>query len=680
MTTNAVGSDEWIGIDNISVESNGTIPLSGTGSAAPANVEAGTSSRLTVTVNPATNPTSTGITVVGDLTTIGGSATQSFLDDGTNGDVTPGDNVFSFMALVPSNTSSGSKVLPVTISDAQARSANSSIGLLVSPTSDPGIHLTMGNPSGATTDPNIPTNYLLEKSQYVMSYHRDNGRANWVSWHLDSSWIGTAPRQDDFRADPSLPAGWYQVTEFDYSGSGFDRGHNTPSADRTNTVPNNSATFFMTNMMPQAPNNNQGPWEDMESFARTVANQGNELYIVSGAAGIGGIGANGFATTIANGHVTVPAYTWKVMIILPSGDNDVSRVTTSTRTIAVIMPNKQGIMTDPWQKYLASVDQVEALTGYDFFSNVAPGIQEVIEGPLDPASNVNPQTMTAGTFTDLSIDAPNTTLTGNVTVNGNLVLGGSTLFTGSNRITLGPNATVTRISGMINGNFEKQFTSLVSPNFEFPVGTVNGYSPVDVELTSLGTVPSSLTVRATQGAHPNSPSPPKALLRYWAITENGDLTANLTFNYLDRDQPSTVPSESTFDLWRYESGVFSEMPDTIDINLNTVSTTGVSDFSDWTMFGDLAPTAANASVSGRVTTGGGIGVPSAVVTLTDGEGNVFRGVSNPFGYYTIESVPAGQVYLASVRSKSYSFEPRTISIKDSVADLDFTAEPKMKVR
>src|SRR5687767_7580805 len=109
------------------------------------------------------------------------------------------------------------------------------------------VHLTMGNPSNAVTDAGQPTNYLLNKAQYAVSYHRDKGRPNWVSWHLDSSWLGSTPRQDDFRADASLPAGWYQVQGTDYSGSGFDRGHYCPSADRTKTVADNSSTFLMTN-------------------------------------------------------------------------------------------------------------------------------------------------------------------------------------------------------------------------------------------------------------------------------------------------------------------------------------------------------------------------------------------------------------------------------------------------
>jgi endonuclease G len=71
-----------------------------------------------------------------------------------------------------------------------------------------------------------------------------------VSWHLATNWIGSAARQDDFRADPNLPAGWYRPGATSYSGSGFDRGHKCPSADRTSSVADNSATFLMSNMMP----------------------------------------------------------------------------------------------------------------------------------------------------------------------------------------------------------------------------------------------------------------------------------------------------------------------------------------------------------------------------------------------------------------------------------------------
>ena len=242
------------------------------------------------------------------------------------------------------------------------------------PTPTPNVHLTMGNPSNAVTDVAQPNNYLMQKPQYALSYSRDNGGPNWVSWHLDNSWLGSTPRQDDFRADTTLPTGWYRVQATDYSGSGFDRGHMCPSADRTVSVTANSSTFLMTNMIPQLPANNQGVWANLESYSRTLVSQGNELYIISG--------GHGLQFFIANGHVAVPAQTWKVIIVLPVGSNDVSRVTTSTRTIAVVMPNSGSIGSD-WRAYRVSVDQVEAITGFDFFSNVSSGIQAVIEGQVD---------------------------------------------------------------------------------------------------------------------------------------------------------------------------------------------------------------------------------------------------------------------------------------------------------
>ncbi len=236
------------------------------------------------------------------------------------------------------------------------------------------VHLTMGNPSGATTSIANTTNYLMEKPQYALSYHRDNGRPNWTAWHLDTSWIGSTPRQDDFRADTTLPVGWYQVSGSSYSGSGYDRGHMCPSGDRTSSVANNSATFLMTNMIPQAPTNNQQMWANLETYCRTLASQGNELYIFSG-----GYGNSGF---INNGNISIPTTTWKVIMVLPSGTNDLSRVSTSTRLIAISAPNTNSVVSD-WRTYRVSVDNVESLTGYNFFPNVSTSIQSVIESTVD---------------------------------------------------------------------------------------------------------------------------------------------------------------------------------------------------------------------------------------------------------------------------------------------------------
>ena len=241
----------------------------------------------------------------------------------------------------------------------------------------------MGNPSGAVTDAvNYPNNYLMKKTYYHLSYSRDRGTPNWVSWHIYSGDLGSAPRQDDFRADNTLPAGWYQVGSTSYSGSGFDRGHNCPSADRTSTTTANSSTFLMTNMIPQAPYNNQQTWNNMESYIRSLVTAGNEVYVIMGCYGVGGTGSNGSANTIDAGRITVPNRIWKVVVVLPNGNGDLGRVTTSTRVIAVNTPNINTTSTD-WKTYRTSVDAIEAATGYNLLSNVSATIQATIESKVD---------------------------------------------------------------------------------------------------------------------------------------------------------------------------------------------------------------------------------------------------------------------------------------------------------
>jgi endonuclease G len=249
-------------------------------------------------------------------------------------------------------------------------------------------HLTMGNPSNAVTSTSYPSNYLLVKPQYALSYNNNKRIPNWVSWQLNSSWLGSTPRQDDFRADTTLPSNFYRVAGGDYTGSGFDRGHMTPSADRTNTVSSNSATFLMTNMIPQAPDNNQGVWANLENYLRTLVSQGKELYIISGGYGTCGTGSNGSkcsfpAATSSSNAIEVPARTWKVIVVLDNPGSGAGGVTTLTRVIVVDIPNTQGVRTALWQNYRISVDTLEQRTGYNFLSAVSSTTQSVIEARVD---------------------------------------------------------------------------------------------------------------------------------------------------------------------------------------------------------------------------------------------------------------------------------------------------------
>ena len=101
-----------------------------------------------------------------------------------------------------------------------------------------------------------------------------------------------------------------------------------------------------------------------------------------GSYGTGGTGSNGSATTVNNGHVNVPSNVWKVAVIIPVGDNDLGRVTSSTRVIAVNTPNINSINSD-WTKYIVTVKDIELATGYTLLSSLPANVRTALEVKLD---------------------------------------------------------------------------------------------------------------------------------------------------------------------------------------------------------------------------------------------------------------------------------------------------------
>jgi len=243
-------------------------------------------------------------------------------------------------------------------------------------------NLLMGNPSGATTSITNFNNYLYDHTYYVESYNRTKGEPNWVSWYVGATTLGTQDRANDFRNDPNLPTGWYEVGSTSYSGSGFDRGHNCPSGDRTTTVAANEETFLMDNMIPQAPQNNEQTWAHFEEYGRTLVTAGNEVYVIMGSYGSGGTGSSGTATTINGGNVVVPSNIWKVMVVIPNGNNDLSRITASTRVIAINTPNINTTSSD-WTQYITTVKAIETATGYTLLSALPTAVRTALETKKD---------------------------------------------------------------------------------------------------------------------------------------------------------------------------------------------------------------------------------------------------------------------------------------------------------
>jgi endonuclease G, mitochondrial len=246
----------------------------------------------------------------------------------------------------------------------------------LAPSTD-GAHLMLGNPSHTVT---LDANryHLFLRPQYALLYDRTTNTPAWASWQLNTSWLGDGTRPV-FTPDPAFPVGWFAVTPRDYTGSGFDRGHIVPAADRNHTPEDEATVFYMSNIAPQAPDNNRGPWEKLESYCRTLVRSGKELYIIAGPTGKGGVGNAGPATTLAAAKITVPAAFWKIVVINNRSGLGLDGITPNTRVIAVLVPNQQGIKEAKWQQFRTTVRALEQRTGYDFLSNLPAEVQEALE-------------------------------------------------------------------------------------------------------------------------------------------------------------------------------------------------------------------------------------------------------------------------------------------------------------
>jgi endonuclease G len=233
------------------------------------------------------------------------------------------------------------------------------------------VNITLGVPA----DKDSTDDYIIIRSQYVLSYNPNRNVANWVSWNLNSSWYGDVPRYSgNFITDTSLPDSFNKVKHSDYTNSGYDRGHMVRSEERTKTVEDNKSTFLLTNILPQRPDLNRGVWLNLENYCEELCKKENkELFVIAG-----GIFHTG---NKIKDLVAVPDSFFKIVVMLNRGES-LRSITDSTKIIAVVMPNKNGIRNDPWWNYLTTIRRIENSTGYDFLSHVKREIQEIVEKTL----------------------------------------------------------------------------------------------------------------------------------------------------------------------------------------------------------------------------------------------------------------------------------------------------------
>jgi len=210
--------------------------IEGAGAIEPYFVAQDCSTLLTVNVFPATSPASTGITVTADLTSIGGSATQALFDDGTNGDETPGDNVYSFLALAPASAGTGLKSIPFTVAD-QNSTYNSNLSVNLEVTVDPSPKFTViprGNQDcGGASGINTLIRDQGQPRTAQMIYSADELKTIPVGAAIDSLSIRLQPSATG-NPPPSWPAMDLNYANYDVKLSKLAAGLTVPTTSTSN--------------------------------------------------------------------------------------------------------------------------------------------------------------------------------------------------------------------------------------------------------------------------------------------------------------------------------------------------------------------------------------------------------------------------------------------------------------
>jgi endonuclease G len=247
-------------------------------------------------------------------------------------------------------------------------------------TIDASLQMQLGNPSGAIVDTNNHNHYLIQRTVEAIDYSDNLGEPVWASWDLTAGDVGGSGRNSTYYTDTNLPPNFYRVTTSDYNGVGtnnFNRGHLCPSDDRTDTTNDNKLVFYMSNIMPQSALNNQGVWGNLEDYCRSMLTT-NELLIICGPSGFG-------TRTIPSGVAYIGSNTWKIVVCVPlGGGTALSRITASTRVIAVSIPNVTNGLNSAWQTYVTSPQQIQQDTGFTFFTalpgDVAAALRLEVDG------------------------------------------------------------------------------------------------------------------------------------------------------------------------------------------------------------------------------------------------------------------------------------------------------------
>ena len=206
---------------------------------------------------------------------------------------------------------------------------------------------------------------LIIHDHFQLSYVERFEQAAWVAYTLDKDHLtGDMRKRPYYIVDPMVSTGSADWRNF--KGSGYDRGHLCPAGDRKFSESAYNQTFYTSNISPQDRQFNAGIWNELEQQVRRWARKYGRLHIITG-----GVLAKGL-DTIGNEHVAVPESYYKVVIREEGVD---------IRVLGFLIPNAETDLQP--EAFLISLDDLEALTGLDFFPELPEQAQQSVESTVD---------------------------------------------------------------------------------------------------------------------------------------------------------------------------------------------------------------------------------------------------------------------------------------------------------
>jgi len=203
---------------------------------------------------------------------------------------------------------------------------------------------------------------IIQHTGYTLSYSEEHEQAKWVAYELTKEELrGNVERTDNFRADSNIDTDSASLS--DYRGSGYDRGHLAPAADFSWSEEAMSDTFYFSNMSPQKPGFNRGIWRKLESQVREWAIRDEALLVVTGP-----VLRNVDYRTIGENDVAIPRYYYKVLLDIEEPE---------LKGIGFILPHESS--SDSLSSFAVSIDEVEQITGIDFYHAIEDSLEERLE-------------------------------------------------------------------------------------------------------------------------------------------------------------------------------------------------------------------------------------------------------------------------------------------------------------